>query len=199
MKKDIINIDCTLRDGGYYNNWDFPEEFVKKYLIALSIAKIKYVEIGYRLFENKGFKGAYAFCNDGFLNSLSIPAGINVSIMINSDDLILNGQFNREVIEILLPLDSSKSKVDLVRIACTYDDFEIIAPAFKILKEKGYKTAINIMQISKIKNHQLNKVARIAAENDVDIIYLADSFGSLIPETIEDILNNPNIDIEFIV
>ena len=40
MKSDIINIDCTLRDGGYYNNWDFSEEFVKKYLIALSIAKI---------------------------------------------------------------------------------------------------------------------------------------------------------------
>ena len=21
--KDIIHLDCTLRDGGYYNNWEF--------------------------------------------------------------------------------------------------------------------------------------------------------------------------------
>ena len=38
-----------------------------------------------------------------------------------------NGMFNREIIEILMPFDYSKSKVDLVRIACIYDDFEIIA------------------------------------------------------------------------
>lgn len=25
----IVHIDCTLRDGGYYNNWDFSVPMIK--------------------------------------------------------------------------------------------------------------------------------------------------------------------------
>ena len=25
-------LDCTLRDGGYYNNWDFSKDLVNQYL-----------------------------------------------------------------------------------------------------------------------------------------------------------------------
>ena len=30
MKTKIL--DCTLRDGGYYTNWDFSSEVVKTYI-----------------------------------------------------------------------------------------------------------------------------------------------------------------------
>jgi len=188
MKFNVKNIDCTLRDGGYYNDWDFSFEFVKKYLLALSVAQINYVELGFRLLNNKGFKGAYAFCKDDFLNKLDIPTGINIAIMINADDLISDNRLNWEALEILVPLKSGESKVNLLRIASTVDDFEIIAPAFKILKQKGYNTAVNIMQISKISHNEFKKIGIIATDNDVDIIYLADSFGSLVPDDIVDIV-----------
>ena len=29
-------LDCTLRDGGYYNKWDFEQDIVKKYLKLVS-------------------------------------------------------------------------------------------------------------------------------------------------------------------
>ena len=29
-------LDCTLRDGGYYNNWDFPSRLVNNYLNKVS-------------------------------------------------------------------------------------------------------------------------------------------------------------------
>ena len=46
MKK--INIlDCTLRDGGYYNNWDFSKDLVNDYLKAISESGIKNIEIGF--------------------------------------------------------------------------------------------------------------------------------------------------------
>ena len=47
MKK-INVLDCTLRDGGYYNNWDFPKDLVNDYLKAISDSGIKYVELGFR-------------------------------------------------------------------------------------------------------------------------------------------------------
>ena len=32
-----VNIlDCTLRDGGYYNNWHFPQTLVENYLSSVA-------------------------------------------------------------------------------------------------------------------------------------------------------------------
>lgn len=36
--KEIKLLDCTLRDGGYYNNWEFSYDFVKEYLKSCSKA-----------------------------------------------------------------------------------------------------------------------------------------------------------------
>jgi 4-hydroxy 2-oxovalerate aldolase len=36
-------LDCILRDGDYYNNWDFEPEVVELYLKAVSVTNIDYV------------------------------------------------------------------------------------------------------------------------------------------------------------
>ena len=41
-------LDCTLRDGGYYNNWDFDKQLVSVYLNSLEKAKINVAELGFR-------------------------------------------------------------------------------------------------------------------------------------------------------
>ncbi len=41
-------LDYTFRDGGYYNNWDFNESIVNKYLSAMLKAKVDIVEIGFK-------------------------------------------------------------------------------------------------------------------------------------------------------
>ena len=48
-------LDCTLRDGGYYNNWDFDENLVNDYLQALDSLQIDFVEIGFRTLKNDSF------------------------------------------------------------------------------------------------------------------------------------------------
>lgn len=35
MDKSTIILDCTLRDGGYYNDWDFDRKLVTEYLEAM--------------------------------------------------------------------------------------------------------------------------------------------------------------------
>ena len=44
-------LDCTLRDGGYYNNWDFDHELVELYLKSMEDASIDVIEIGFRFLE----------------------------------------------------------------------------------------------------------------------------------------------------
>ena len=48
MRDKINIIDCTLRDGGYYNNWDFSNKLVNDYLKSISETGIRYVELGFR-------------------------------------------------------------------------------------------------------------------------------------------------------
>ena len=40
MKKNKINIlDCTLRDGGYYNNWEFKKDLIKGDVLVMGETK----------------------------------------------------------------------------------------------------------------------------------------------------------------
>lgn len=52
MNNEIKHLDCTLRDGGYYNNWDFEPELVTAYLEAMAALKIDFIEIGLRSLKN---------------------------------------------------------------------------------------------------------------------------------------------------
>lgn len=46
-------LDCTLRDGGYINNWAFGLETIKNILTKLVTSGVEYIECGY-LSEKKG-------------------------------------------------------------------------------------------------------------------------------------------------
>ena len=41
-------LDCTLRDGGYYTDWDFNDSLVNNYLDLAKHLPIDIVEVGYR-------------------------------------------------------------------------------------------------------------------------------------------------------
>jgi len=40
-------LDCTLRDGGYINNWEFGENAIRQILVKLAKTKIEMIEIGF--------------------------------------------------------------------------------------------------------------------------------------------------------
>ncbi len=44
-------LDCTLRDGGHINNWDFSKECILKTITAAEKNEIDYVEVGYKMPE----------------------------------------------------------------------------------------------------------------------------------------------------
>ena len=44
---NIKVLDCTLRDGGYVNNWDFGLSLSQKFIKNIDEAKIEYAEIGF--------------------------------------------------------------------------------------------------------------------------------------------------------
>jgi 4-hydroxy 2-oxovalerate aldolase len=41
----MILLDCTLRDGGYYNDWVFSKSLVNDYINKISKSGVKIVEL----------------------------------------------------------------------------------------------------------------------------------------------------------
>ena len=87
QKISLNLLDCTLRDGGYYNNWDFSEKLIQNYLVNLSRTRIKYVEIGFRNFKQNRQLGATGYTEDKLLNKLQIPSNLKIGVMVNASEL----------------------------------------------------------------------------------------------------------------
>ena len=110
-------LDCTLRDGGYYVDWDFDEEIVHKYLAAVGTARVDIVEIGFRFFQKNKFLGAFAYSSDEYLKTLPLPDGVKIAVMVNAAELICYPQGPENAVRSLFNAKGAYP-VDIVRIAC---------------------------------------------------------------------------------
>ena len=195
MKNEIIHIDCTFRDGGYYTNWEFSKELIDNYLKALSFTSINFIEIGFRSNINKGFKGALAFANDSYIESLSVPENIDICVMINAAEF-KDKSFLEESLESLFPNTAEDSPIKLVRIASHFDEIDIALECADWLFKKKYKVGINLMQISERTSSEISQVAKKIDIHPIAVFYFADSLGSINPEfvkkTIKTIKKNTN-------
>jgi len=189
MKKNKLKIlDCTLRDGGYYNNWDFSRELIEEYLQAMSAAKIEYVELGFRFFKKDIYLGPCAYTTPSFLETLSIPKNLKIGIMINAKDILSNNLSKQEVIKNFFEF-SKKRKISFIRFACHMSEIVKIVPLCNLLHKWGITSVINLMQISEISDLEIEKISILVAKSKLDVFYFADSLGNLEPQNIIHISN----------
>lgn len=183
--QEIKLLDCTFRDGGYYNNWHFSTELFSRYCKALSATGIvTCIEVGFRFAGKNRFLGSFAFSKDQFIQTLSIPDCFAVAVMVNGSDVIESEQEMRR----LFPQCASDSPVDMVRIACHFTEIENVLPFAGWLKDRGYEIAINLMQIADRSAEEIWSVGRLVEALCPSVLYFADSTGSLKPSTIADIV-----------
>lgn len=183
-----ILLDCTLRDGGYYNAWDFSPEVIERYLVAMKAAGVDYVELGFRFLKNNGFKGPCAYTTDDFIRTLSIPEGLKIGVMLNGSDLLTDFGFE-ETLELLFPETAETTPVELVRFACHVHEFPRVLPAVGWLTERGYQVGFNLMQIADRTKEEVIDLARKAKEWPILALYFADSMGSMTPDDAENIIS----------
>jgi 4-hydroxy 2-oxovalerate aldolase len=185
MTNDIRLLDCTFRDGGYYNNWNFDEKVIQKYLFDLKKLNINFVELGFRTLEKLKIKGKTGYTTDKFIKSFKIPGGLNIGVMINASDLLEN----KDILKNCKKLFPTKNpKINFVRLACHLHEVYLLKDVFVWLKKNGYVVCVNLMQISEIKKKEIKKVCIFLNKTNIDVLYLADSLGSLKPNLIKKIV-----------
>lgn len=174
-------LDCTLRDGGYVNEWDFDMEFACRLYQALSAAGIDYIELG---FINPSYTGRNPWLNVNAETIADVKGekpGARIAVMINFG----------KVTAWEIP-DSDALPVDLVRIAVPKTDRAQACKLARELNQKGYRTTVNFMGISNYNNSEILDLVHLMNEyrESVRFFYLVDSFGSLVPGRIRDIFNS---------
>jgi 4-hydroxy 2-oxovalerate aldolase len=183
-------LDCTFRDGGYYNDWDFEPALINSYFEAMATLKIDFIEIGFRSLKNQGFKGGFAYSTDKFLKSLNIPDELEnkIGVMVNASELV---EEQSDLVTTLEKLFSPKSEspVSLVRIACHTYELANALPAASWLKEQGYLVGFNLMQIADRDDDEIISLAKLASNYPLDSLYFADSMGSLNPTKVKHIVS----------
>ncbi len=177
-------LDCTLRDGGYYTNWDFSESLTKNYFQAMEKLPVSYVEIGYRsLFHNK-YEGEYNFCPNYLLDEIrKLMPTKKIGIMLNEKDV------KPEDLDKLLLFP--EGTVDVIRMAIDPANIERAGRTAARIKEMGFEVGFNVMYMSKWDSEYPNFASDVATLNGIiDSFAMVDSFGSMYPEDVARITRN---------
>ncbi|MBN9297983.1 MAG: aldolase catalytic domain-containing protein [Filimonas sp.] len=169
-------LDCTLRDGGYYTNWNYQKEVTDKYFSYMNKLPIDYVEIGYRSIRSDSYLGEFFYTPPYILEKANV-------LMPDVQKVIMLDEKDTQVDNLDILLNGCRSYVKMVRIAMAPNRLENGVRLADKIKEMGFEVAFNVMYASKWLNDKalLKQLKEIKA---VDYLYLVDSYGSLYPEEV---------------
>lgn len=182
-------IDCTLRDGGYYNDWSFARETVAHYLAVMGQAPVDIVEIGFRFLDLDRFIGPYGFSTDTMIESLPIPANVEIGVMVNAKEMLATPGGGRAAVGKLFT-NKASSPVSLVRIAAHFGEARDCLGLVDELRTLGYRVGLNIMQANRRSADELaGLAAEVAGWRSADVLYFADSMGNMDPAKVRATVN----------
>jgi len=162
-------LDCTLRDGGYINNWEFLNSQIKNIVLSLEDSAVDIIECGY-LNDIFGKES-----NSSILKNIKIFEKIfNIKTKAKKVIMINLGDYNIDN----LPKQVLTS-IDGIRLAFHKKDLKIALIKAEQIFNLGYKVYLQPMIT---KNYSdLEFLSLIVSVNKIKIhsFYIVDSFGSM--------------------
>ncbi|WP_221351683.1 hypothetical protein [Streptomyces beigongshangae] len=181
-RTDVTVLDCTLRDGGYYTNWEFEEPLVEEYLRACAATGVDIVELGYTRFAPSDH-GPYGRFPSGVTPALrdALPDGHRLRFAVMVDATALAGVPAAEAGPRLRGLlADGPFPVDLVRVAVHHNRTADVAESVASLREAGFGVCLNLMQVDLASDAEVADLVRLVAGlGPLESVYVADSLGSL--------------------
>lgn len=169
-------IDCTLRDGGHLNDWQFDLNCAKASYFAAIKSGVDYFEIGYRFPQGKKGFGEFAYCNDEFLAKNFKPEQKCKLLIMADAGKAEPSQFEK--------FNSEFTPVRGIRIAAYPYEYDKAFSLLYDLRNKGYTVFLNLMAFSTINDAQYEQLQKWDSKEVLSAIYFADSFGSYTPKDI---------------
>ena len=174
MEIELLYIDVTFRDGGHQNGFNWPMDFVKRYLTASSQCQVTpdYVELGYWKQYDK-YDGTFYKIDENVLEELNkLFPEIKFSVMLDyhycSHDLDD------------YPKTGSPSAPSLIRLCSRSTDInEAVEFGARLKEHCGSKLSLNFFNITNYSENDIIRAVNSAMNARADFIYFADTHGSL--------------------
>jgi 4-hydroxy 2-oxovalerate aldolase len=180
-------LDCTLRDGGYYNDWNFPLDVARQTITSLDQAGVDIVEIGLKSIPDEQCSGLFKYCNEDYLDFLNSYTNTCFSFMLNVKEFGSNCVFDDKSLDsIIRPADHSV--FSMVRLATHFADIGMLEQFHSYFQDKGYRVGINLMGISLLDDSQISSAMVLVEKINPEVFYVADSFGSMLPDDVSNLV-----------
>jgi len=167
---NIKVLDCTLRDGGYVNDWNFTQSQVYKIINSLERSNIDIIELGY-LDEKRGGRE-----NSTLFNTVFSAGDVLNGISTSFQKVVMIDLFAFDVDKLPKQTDT---KIDGIRLAFHQKDTnEAVLTAKKIIS-LGYQLFFQPMVTKNYNDNEFITLIKKANALNVYAFYVVDSFGSM--------------------
>ena len=179
---DIKLLDCTLRDGGYVNNWQWGFGSARRIIQTLTRAGVDVVEVGF-LRNVDGYDPDVTVCNTiEELNRLLPDEGQRGHTMYSGMAMRSNYDIAK-----LSPYDGRG--IEIIRITAHDYDIKDGMDFARRIKELGYKVSINPINIMGYSDKDLLWIFEQVNEIHPWQFSIVDTFGSMRRRDLERIVS----------
>lgn len=171
MLKNIKLLDCTLRDGGYVNDWDFGHSVISGTYKRLDNAGVDFIEVGF-LDDRRPFDiNRTIFPNTESLNKVYESVEIGHAIPVAMIDFGTCDISNIDIVK--------NSFVKGIRVIFKKERISEALPFCRKIKEKGYLLSIQAISITAYSDEDM--LAYIQQINEVKpfAFSIVDTYGLL--------------------
>ncbi len=186
-REELKVLDCTIRDGGLINNYQFKDDLVKAVYRAACDSGVDIIELGKKLTVSDEYTrekyGRWNFCDDDDLR-----------MIVDSHDSeyrpLVAVMFDVGRVDIASLRPADQTPIDMIRTACYVADIDKGIDLAKRSKDLGYLTTINIMACSAaIETDLVEALGQVNEADEIDYLYLVDSYGAFYSEQVTAYLN----------
>ncbi len=174
-------LDCTIRDSGYLNNWNWSLDLVKAFIIYMGKIGVEYCEIGFykNILKQNSEYGVWWNLTGKWdlIKELKNLKGCKLSVMTDVNDKSDNYVSLDDIPEY------HSEQVDLIRVFTFIDIFDKSLNFCLGLKKKGYTVSLNVGHCTHLSNEDISNIKKkiMSMEIKIDYLYFADSLGMLTP------------------
>lgn len=165
----VYLLDCTLRDGGYINDWRFGKEAIDDMITRLESTNVDILELGF--LKNEPYQPDRTVFNDAKQVSALLPhkkKGMRYAAMIE----VVNP----------LPLDqleeASHTSIDIIRVIVWK---RMLKEGFEYCKgvvEKGYRLCVQPARVDQYSDDEFVEMVKLFNQLDPLAVYVVDSWGT---------------------
>lgn len=174
--RNLYLLDCTLRDGGYVNDWEFGAGSIKSIFSRLDCAGVDTIEVGF-IDDRRKYDANRSIYPDTksiepIFNGMHNPNAL-VCAMID---------YGTCKIENVAP--ASESHIDAIRVIFKKHLQDGALEFLKQIKDKGYKIFVNPVSVTTFSDEEMISLAKKINAIEPYAVTIVDTYGLMHSEKV---------------